>query len=100
MRGPAEQIEILASAYDAKEIGGTGFHEPVFWTVNPGEGRVVASVLGHGREPNHCVGHQTLLARGVEWAATGAVTIPIPQDFPEEEKLSIVNPEDVQWYSE
>lgn len=100
MRGPAENIEILASAYSAEEQGGTGEHEPILWTVAPEKGRVVASVLGHGPEGIHCVGHQTFLARGVEWAATGAVTIPIPKDFPEEKEVSIIDPEDVQWSSE
>jgi len=100
MRGPAENIDILASAYSAKDQGGTGEHEPVLWAVTPGGGRVVASVLGHGPEAVHCVGHQTFLARGLEWTATGAETIPVPKDFPEEEKVSVVNPEDVLWSSE
>lgn len=33
-----------------------------------------------------CVGFQTLMARGAEWAATGKVTVPIPQEFPSETK--------------
>ena len=96
-RGPAENIEILASAYSAEEEKGTGEHEPVLWTVTYGKGRVFASVLGHGPEAVHCVGHQTYLARGLEWAATGAVTIPVPEGFPEEKKVSIISPGDVLW---
>ena len=29
-----------------------------------------------------CVGFQTILIRGVEWATTGRVTYPVPKDFP------------------
>lgn len=30
-----------------------------------------------------CVGFRTVFARSVEWAAIGAVTIPVPADFPD-----------------
>lgn len=100
MRGPAENIDILASAYSAKDQRGTGEHEPVLWTVTQGRSRVVASVLGHGPESVYCVGHQTLLARGVEWAATGAVTIPVPKDFPNKDESSVISPGEVLWSSE
>jgi hypothetical protein len=29
-----------------------------------------------------CIGFQTLFIRGVEWAASGQVTFPIPDSFP------------------
>jgi len=50
-------------------------------------GRVYVTMLGHTwknqENPNcRCVGFQTLLARGVEWAATGRVTLAAPQKFP------------------
>ena len=99
LRGPAENIDILASAYSAKDHWGSGDHEPVLWTVTQGEGRVVISVLGDDVEAMHNVGYQTLIARGVEWAATGAVTIPVPQNFPTKDKPSVVKPEDVLWSS-
>jgi hypothetical protein len=35
-----------------------------------------------------CVGFRTTFARGVEWAATGKVTQPVPSDFPTAEKVS------------
>ena len=31
-----------------------------------------------------CVGFQTTVARGGEWAATGKVTLPIPDGFPQD----------------
>src|SRR5258708_11248444 len=36
----------------------------------------------------HCVGFQTLFVRGLEWAATGNVTAPMPPDFPTAENLA------------
>jgi hypothetical protein len=36
-----------------------------------------------------CLGFQTILARAVEWAATGAVTIPVPADFPGPDQASL-----------
>src|SRR5204863_364445 len=52
-----------------------------------GKGRVYVTMLGHLWKDGpdtalRCVGFQTLFIRGVEWAATGNVTYPIPDDFP------------------
>ena len=57
------------------------------WVIPYGKGRVYTTMLGHlwknGPETAmRCVGFQTLLIRGVEWAASGKVTYPIPADFP------------------
>jgi uncharacterized protein len=57
------------------------------WIRNCGKGRVYTTMLGHtwAGEPSpdlDCVGFQTLFARGVEWAASGRVSIPIPPNFP------------------
>ncbi|HEY6547993.1 MAG TPA: ThuA domain-containing protein [Vicinamibacteria bacterium] len=108
MRGPAQDITVLASGFSDVATGGTGVHEPMLWTVPYGSGRVVTTVLGHrwfgegygepgtpaenGPDALHCVGFQTLLARSAEWAATGSVTIPIPPAFPSEAGASIVDP--------
>lgn len=85
-RGPAQEMEILATAYSAKEKGGTGTNEPMIWVIPSGKGRVFTTVLGHvgGNDTAaiRCVGFQTVMARGSEWAATGKVTLPIPEDFP------------------
>lgn len=71
-------------------------NEPMDWVRTFGQGRVYVTMLGHtwkNEEPNnpnlHCVGFQTLFLRGVEWAATGAVTVPLPPDFPTAEKISV-----------
>jgi type 1 glutamine amidotransferase len=85
-RGPAENMEILATAYSAKGKGGTGTNEPMIWVIPYGKGRVFTTVMGHvmGNDKGaiRCNGFRTVLLRGTEWAATGDVTIPIPDDFP------------------
>jgi uncharacterized protein len=85
-RGPAENMEILATAYSAKEKGGTGTNEPMIWVIPFGKGRVFTTVMGHVMGDDsvaiHCNGFRTVLLRGTEWAGTGNVTIPIPADFP------------------
>jgi hypothetical protein len=97
-RGPALDMTILDSAYSAPDKGGTGAHEPITWFIPHGKGKVVTTVLGHHMRGQkdfdalHCVGFQTLVARAAEWAATGEVTIPVPKDFPTEDKTSIREP--------
>ena len=86
LRGPAEELTILATAYSDPATGGTGRHEPVLFTVGYGKGRVFHTVLGHAKSPPvpamQCVGFITTFQRGAEWAATGSVTQPVPDDFP------------------
>jgi len=91
-RGPARNMQILATAYSAKEQGGTGTHEPMIWVIPYGQGRVFTTVLGHvmGDDTTaiRCIGFKTVMLRGTEWAATGKVTIPIPEDFPSASQTS------------
>lgn len=81
-RGPARDVHLLMVAHSDKATGGTGENEPMLWWVPYGKGRVVTNVMGHDTEAIDCVGFATLLRRSCEWAATGQVTTPIPQDFP------------------
>jgi type 1 glutamine amidotransferase len=53
-----------------------------------GKGRVFHTTLGHDDYSCEGVGFILSLTRGVEWAATGKVTQPIPADFPTEDKAS------------
>lgn len=81
--GPAEGLTVLTYAHSPV----TGKNEPMDWVRNYGLGRVYTTMLGHTwkNEPNpnfDDVGFQTLFVRGVEWAATGRVTIPVPSNFP------------------
>ncbi len=76
LRGPAEKVEVLATAYSETSTGGSGEHEPMLMTVSFGEGRVFHTVLGHDTLSMNGIGFQITLLRGTEWAATGRVTIP------------------------
>jgi len=92
-RGPAEDFHILATAYSAADQKGTGTHEPMIWWVPFGKGRVFTTVMGHVMQQEtvaiRCIGFQTVMVRGCEWAATGAVTLPIPDNFPSATKFSV-----------
>jgi uncharacterized protein len=83
--GPAENLTVLSYAWSKD----TGENEPVDWTVDFDRGRVYTTMLGHtstrvvdSNRNLRCVGFQTAVARGIEWAATGEVTLPAPRDFP------------------
>ncbi len=82
LRGPASNMQVLATAYSSPEKGGRGLHEPMMLTIQFGKGRVFHTPMGHADYSMKCVGFITTLQRGCEWAATGKVTIPIPSDFP------------------
>ena len=81
--GPAQDLTVLTYAFsrDSKQ------NEVMDWVIPYGKGRVYTTMLGHlwKNGPDtamRCVGFQTLLVRGVEWAASGKVKYPIPGDFP------------------
>ncbi len=69
-------VEVLATAYDDPKLGGTGKEEPVLWTVAYGRGRVFHTTLGHDVGAMQSPGFVTTFARGVEWAASGRVSLP------------------------
>ncbi len=89
LRGPAEKVTILATAFAAPSRNGSGRHEPMLMTIDYEKGRVFHSTLGHADYSFECVGFQTTFLRGTEWAATGKVTIPIPEDFPTPDQPSV-----------
>ncbi|MBL8808889.1 MAG: ThuA domain-containing protein [Planctomycetaceae bacterium] len=82
LRGPAKDMQILATA----ESQITGRAEPMMMTISYGKGRVFHTPMGHAEYSQQCVGFITTLQRGTEWAATGKVTIPVPDDFPTADK--------------
>jgi hypothetical protein len=88
LRGPAEDMTILATAFSSPEFNGTSRHEPMLMVIDYGDGRVFHTTLGHEDYSFEGVGFQISLLRGIEWAATGKVTIPIPEDFPTAEEAS------------
>jgi type 1 glutamine amidotransferase len=74
LRGPAQQVTVLAGAMSdqTKEL------EPMLMAIPFGQGRVFHTTLGHSTETLQGLGFQVTLARGTEWAATGAVTLQAP----------------------
>jgi type 1 glutamine amidotransferase len=87
LRGPGKNMTVLSTAYSDTATGGSGRHEPVLFTISFGEGRIFHTVLGHaGSEEKtpamKCAGFITTLQRGAEWAATGTVTLAIPENLP------------------
>jgi len=89
LRGPAQNLEILAYSHAAEKYNGTGRNEPVLLTITYGEGRIFHTVLGHAGDglfapAMECAGFVTTFQRGAEWAATGKVTQKVPVSFPTE----------------
>jgi type 1 glutamine amidotransferase len=87
LRGPAKNMQILATAFaDSSKGGGTMRDEPMLMTITFGKGRIFHTAMGHADEGGgpamQCVGFITTLQRGAEWAVTGEVTQQIPWDFP------------------
>lgn len=95
MRGPANIKDLLYSGTTDRNTGGSGREEPLVFTVDYGKARIFHLMLGHcgpTAEDNpamQCVGFQTLLLRGAEWAATGKVKQPVPSDFPTDQSVSL-----------
>ena len=87
-------VRVLATAHSQKATGGSGQNEPMILVHRHGEGRVFHTPLGHvwrgvaaSRASHRDPQFRRLVARGTEWAATGAVTLaPTPPNWlsPEE----------------
>ena len=90
LRGPAENVRVLATAYSDPKTKGSGEHEPMIFIIEYGKGRVFHTPMGHSPDAMRCVGFVVTLQRGTEWAATGKVTqAKIPDDFPMVDKTSL-----------
>jgi type 1 glutamine amidotransferase len=89
LRGPAENLTLLATAFSAPDQRGTGENEPILFTIQYGKGRIFHTTLGHDPVAMQCVGFIVTLQRGAEWAATGKVTQKVPADFPGPDKVSL-----------
>lgn len=89
LRGPAENMTVLATSYSDPDTGGRGEHEPMMMVLNYGKGRVYHTPMGHGDYSMKCIGYIVTFKRGCEWAATGKVTqTDVPDNFPTKDKTS------------
>ena len=88
LRGPAEDMTVIATAYSSPDMKGTGRHEPMMMVLDYDKGKVFHMTLGHEDYSFEGVGFMTSFLRGTQWAATGKVTIPIPEDFPTADKAT------------
>ena len=95
LRGPAENIHVLATAYSRKESKGTGKEELVLFTITYGKGRIFHTILGHTgddfSDSVQDVGFQVTFSRGTEWAGTGKVKQKVPSEFPTETEVLLRN---------
>ena len=89
LRGPAENLTVLATAYANPAMGGSGANEPMLMALTFGSGRVFHTTLGHDTVSVKCVAFATTLQRGTEWVATGKVTVPLPKDFPKDDAVVV-----------
>ena len=95
MRGPGIVKDVLFWGYSDPATKGSGRDEMAIFTVDYGKARIFHTTLGHAGNTldnniaMQCTGFQVTLLRGAEWAATGNVTQPVPDDFPTEESISL-----------
>jgi uncharacterized protein len=88
LRGPGENMTVLATAHSDPKNKGTGRDEPVLMVLRYGNGRIFHTTLGHDVFALSCVGFATTFQRGTEWVATGKVTQKVPSDFPTAKTVS------------
>jgi len=82
LRGPGANMTALATAHSDPGNRGSGRDEPMLMVLSYGKGRIFHTTLGHDIPALSCVGFVATFQRGVEWAATGSVTQPVPAAFP------------------
>jgi type 1 glutamine amidotransferase len=82
LRGPGQNMTVLATAHSDPSNSGTGQDEPILMVLNYGKGRIFHTTMGHDIPALSCVSFIATLQRGTEWAATGKVTQSVPASFP------------------
>ncbi len=89
LRGPGQNMTVLATAHSDPANKGTGHDEPILMVLSYGKGRIFHTTMGHDIAALACVGFITTLQRGAEWAATGKVTQAVPATFPTATGVSV-----------
>ena len=82
LRGPGQNMTVLATAHSDPQNKGTDRDEPMLMVLSYGKGRIFHTTMGHDVAALSCVGFMTTYQRGTEWAATGKVTQKAPATFP------------------
>jgi uncharacterized protein len=88
LRGPGENMTVLATAHSDPANKGTGRDEPMLMVLSYGKGRIFHTTMGHDVPALSCVGFIATFQRGTEWAATGKVTQKVPAAFPTADTVS------------
>lgn len=88
LRGPGENMTVLATAHSDPANHGNDRDEPMLMVLKYGKGRIFHTAMGHDVAALSCVGFIATFQRGTEWAATGKVTQKVPAAFPTAETVS------------
>jgi uncharacterized protein len=89
LRGPGQNMTVLATAHSDPANHGTGHDEPMLMVLSYGKGRIFHTTMGHDVAALSCAGFIATYQRGAEWAATGRVTQKAPADFPAADSVSL-----------
>lgn len=83
---PPPHHPVMIPGGELQNMPGVNTLQPVCWVNTYEQGRAFVMTLGHAMETLRRVPYMTMLCRGVEWAATGEVTI-YPPDRSGENRL-------------
>ena len=88
LRGPGQNMTVLATAHSDPQNKGSGKDEPMLMVLSYGKGRIFHTPMGHDTAALSCIGFMTIFQRGTEWAATGKVSQKAPAHFPGADSVS------------
>jgi len=89
LRGPGQNMTVLATAHSDPANHGTGHDEPMLMVLSYGKGRIFHTTMGHDLAALSSADFVTTFQRGAEWVATGRVTQKVPADFPTADSVSL-----------